>query len=198
MPQQYSTQEIMLLISKLPSLSQKKAPTLPQSTIAGFLSQTRNRFCLLDAIIDGARVKGYRPDPEVDWRSTNSHRRRVLTLDASRDGFRASLNLALGGGETFPVTTTLGGLGVGALSGGAGAFYSVAALLIELSRSVQPTRARTGDEVWHVEQLAKQGHDVFHVENFVLRDPFRAREGAAQAHEWIIHQSLRKIDWSLV
>lgn len=194
--QKYSTQELMILINKLPTLSDKKQPSISHSVISGFLAVETQRFCLIDATFEGGRLKGYKPDPKIDLRTTNSYRRKLLTFNLGSDGFRTSVNTALAGGETFPVLNTLGSIGIGFISGPAGIAYSVTTLLLDQSRNVQPVRARLGDEIWHVEELARKGTDVFHVESFHLIDPFRGENASVREGQWIVHQELRKINWS--
>ena len=194
--QKYSTQELMLLINKLPIITQSKGPKMISSVIAGFTARLQNRFRLIDAEFDGGKLAGFRPDPKIDLRTTNSFKRRLISFGSANHVFRQSLNRELAGGESYPVLGTFGGIGLGLVSGPAGIAFSLGVLLLDQSRTVQPVRARAGDEIWHVEQLARQGNNVYHVEYFVLIDPYRRLEVNQVQQEWIVHEERRRINWA--
>lgn len=188
----YNKQQLLLKLPTLPAATKKK---LVDSVIHGLMVGVRsNPHVLLD--LDASRgpwLQKFVPDPKVDLMTKNASRRKVLSLNPTHTGFMSSLNLALKGGEDYPLLTGLLGITTGLLSGGAGLLFSLVTIGVSASKVSQPIRARLGDEIWQVEILGKEGQKIMHLEYFVLVDPLRAKVPNL-ASEWVIHEDRKEVE----
>jgi len=116
--------------------------------------------------------------------------RKVMSLAAGVDtNFTYSLNTALLGGKSYPILNLFLGTIAGVASGGAGLIFSVATTAIDMGKTSQRVLARSGDEIWQVEEIGKIYQDgetkAFHINSYFLADPYR---GHANGKGWLIHE----------
>lgn len=188
-------------INRLSTLQPESGKRLPTSLIHGFSTRQGGTTSLIRT----ERIEG-------DWVGVprqgsaqligNPHaRRKVFTLDSSRQSFTESLNTALAGGESYPVLLAVLGTAAGAVSGGVGLLFTASTLGIDLGRRTRKVLARLGDEIWHVEEVGKTLEDnIFsadryvatHVSSYLLVDPYRSR-GAAGAKGWLLHEERKPV-----
>lgn len=77
-------------------------------------------------------------------------------MDPGQEGnYTFSLNTALLGGQSYPILDAILGTAVGVASGLAGLLFSIATTSINLQKTSQRVLARSGDEIWHVEEIGK-------------------------------------------
>ncbi|WP_019668326.1 hypothetical protein [Eudoraea adriatica] len=182
------------VIPILPSRVEKK---LDDSVMRGLMVSERNRYLLLNQIKTGGYSWGSADygfileDPSL---KTNSTRRRLMVIDKTREGFRASLNKSLsGGGGGNPVLDTLLGLAMGFVSGPAGVVWTgITTVLAFSNRDQQPVRVRNGDEIHHIEVIGMNGSKLEHMELIILVDPYRVK-AKRDIQQWIIHDKRTKI-----
>lgn len=88
-----------------------------------------------------------------------------------------SLNKALLGGETYPILSLLTGASLGVFSGTAGLLFSAATTTMDLNRTSTRVLARSGDVLYHVEEIGKvkdgNAYKMVHVSSYFIVDPFR-------------------------
>jgi len=62
----------------------------------------------------------------------------------------------------------------------------VASTGLSLTQTSQRVLARSGDEIWHVEEIGKVGMIATYVSSYILVDPYRWQ---APNKGWLIHES---------
>ena len=192
------------LLIKLPKLPGKVNRRLMSSTIAGLKAEragggfamTGDPHQLVDVRSGRHWFWGRQyhqiPDRDVDLQKTNVARRKLLTFGAQNQEFRKSVNKDLSGGETYPILTTILGLGVGFVSAGAGYLWTGFTATLLLASDSQPVRVRDGDEVHQLEIVGVRNGKFEYLEWIILVDPFRVK---ANCHikQWIIHDERQEV-----
>lgn len=117
------------------------------------------------------------------------HSQKLFTLSANRRDFMHELNLSLKGGRTPHPILML------ALGSATSFLFSAATAVLELYSTDVYVLARTGDEIWFVEQIGRveqrrriRGDQwvAMHVSSFFLYDPLRANSNGIKG--WLIHE----------
>ncbi len=128
----------------------------------------------------------------MDLLKTNVARRKLLTFGEPNQAFRKSVNKDLSGGESYPILTTILGLGAGFVSAGAGCLWTGFTTTLSLARDSQPVRVRDGDEVHQLEIVGVRGNTFEYLEWIILVGPFRVK---ANRHikQWIIHDERHEV-----
>lgn len=128
--------------------------------------------------------------------------RKVRTLAPGRNGnLTFSLNTALLGGNDYPILNAVLGTAVGLASFGAGLLFTIGTTAVSFSRTTQRVLARSGDEIWHVEEIGKvrknSTYKAIYVSSFFIVDPFRqlAHKAQSDSKGWLIHEE--RIELSL-
>jgi hypothetical protein len=192
------------LLNKLPKLPGKVDRRLMSSTIAGLkaeragggFSMTGDPRQLVDVKSSNHWFWGRQyhqvPDRDVDLLKTNVARRKLLTFSEKNQEFRRSVNKDLSGGESYPILTTILGLGAGFVSAGAGFLWTGFTTALSLARDTQPVRVRDGDDVHQVEIVGVRNGGLEYLEWIILVDPFRVK---ANRHikQWIIHDERHEV-----
>ena len=117
--------------------------------------------------------------------------RKVLTLKSIADeSFTDVLNSELLGGESYPVLSTVVGTITGLVSFGAGLLFAASTTRLNSHQASPRILARSGDEIWIIEEFGKVGGKSLHVQSFWLCDPYR---GQAAINGWLIHEERRDL-----
>lgn len=126
--------------------------------------------------------------------------RKIRTLDPGQEGnFTFSLNTALLGGQSYPILDAVLGTAVGVASGLAGLLFSIATTSINLQKTSQRVLARSGDEIWHVEEIGKVSSDgsykAIYVSSYFIVDPFRGHSLHTHSNGkgWLIHEEREEL-----
>jgi hypothetical protein len=122
-----------------------------------------------------------------------SIRRKVRVLSPYQVNKIAVLNDALLGGRSYPILTAALGIVGGAVSAGAGLIFTVATTAISYSTTAQRILARAGDEIWHVEEIGREGDKPVYVSAYFIQDPYRAGTPQAPAKGWLIHEERKEV-----
>ncbi len=100
------------------------------------------------------------------------------------------LNNELLGGESYPVLTATLDIATGVVSGGAGLLFTLATTGLTLANTTSRVLARTGDEIWHIEEIGKVGNKATYVSAFFIVDPFRKQ---TPGKGWLLHEEREEI-----
>lgn len=116
--------------------------------------------------------------------------RKVKTFKFGSEQTIKQLNTALLGGESYPVLTAILGTAAGFLSAGAGLLFTIATTGLSLANSAQRVLARSGDEIWHVEEIGKTGNKAIYISSYFIVDPYRKN---APGKGWLIHEERKNL-----
>ena len=187
--------QISKVFPKLPTLPPQVNKDLDSSVMRGLMASERNRYLLLNQIKNGYSwgVTAYGQTFDGTLK-TNSTRRKLMVIDATRENFRISINKSLsGGGGGNPVLDTLLGLGMGIIGGPAGMVWTGMTTVLAFSkRDQQPPRVRNGDEIYQIEVVGMNGNKLEHMELIILVDPYRVKANR-YIQQWIIHDERTEI-----
>lgn len=121
--------------------------------------------------------------------------RKIRTLAPGRDGnLTFSLNTSLLGGQNYPILNAALGTAVGLAGFGAGLLFTIGTTGLSLQQTSQRVLARSGDEIWHVEEIGKSliggSYKPVYVSSFFIVDPFRGQThlGQSDSKGWLIHE----------
>lgn len=190
------------LINQLDELQAHSGKSLPSPIIHGFKEHVAARGESPLQLIKPVFISNANWTTELrggveSLRKPNNRQavRRVMTLTPGQEhNFTYRLNTMLLGGENYPVLTAMLGTVAGLVSMGAGLIFTVATTALSLSRTSQRVLARSGDEIWQVEEVGKiqSGVDykLVHVSSYFIVDPFRSR---ANAKGWLIHEERQEV-----
>lgn len=117
-------------------------------------------------------------------------RRKVYTLQQGSIQVLNKLNKELLGGESYPVLTTALGIAGGAISGGAGLLFTLATTGLSLANTSSKVLARPGDEIWHIEEIGKEGNKAIYLSAFFIVDPYRKQ---TPNKGWLIHEEREEL-----
>jgi len=104
-----------------------------------------------------------------------------------------ALNHELLGGDSYPVLTTALGIAGGVVSGGGSILFSVALTGLSLAQKASKVLARQGDEIWHIEEIGKDGKKAIYVSSFFIVDPYRK---TSKSKGWLIHEERHELTLS--
>ncbi|VAW61738.1 hypothetical protein MNBD_GAMMA08-981 [hydrothermal vent metagenome] len=96
-----------------------------------------------------------------------------------------ALNRELSGGESYPILTTALGIAGGFVSGGGSILFSAALTGLSLAQKTSKVLARQADEIWHIEEIGKEGDKAVYVSSFFIAAPFRKN---SKSKGWLIHE----------
>jgi len=96
-----------------------------------------------------------------------------------------ALNHELSGGDSYPVLTTALSIAGGLVSGGGSILFSIAVTGLSLAQKASKVLARQGDEIWHIEEIGKEGNKAIYVSSYFIVDPYRK---TARSKGWLIHE----------
>jgi hypothetical protein len=174
------------ILQRLKPLKAPSGRRLSESIIAGMTqSFTQARYQLMHSTRGSGG--GIVHVPRAGALDNPKARRKLMTIQTGPEtGFTMLLNDGLLGGESYPVLNAVLGTVAGAASAGAGLIFTVMTTALDVSRTTQRVLARSGDELWQVEEIGKTNDGaVVHVGSYFLSDPFR--QGAA-VKGWLIHE----------
>ncbi|MGD8785761.1 MAG: hypothetical protein PVG75_15050, partial [Thioalkalispiraceae bacterium] len=121
----------------------------------------------------------------------NRHsRRRVKILSHANKHIINKLNTELLGGQSYPVLTAALGIAAGAVSAGAGLIFTVATTWLSLANTTYRVLSRTGDEIWHVEEIGKENNKPVYVSAYFIVDPYRI---TTNSRGWLIHEERHEV-----
>jgi len=118
-------------------------------------------------------------------KENTSSRRKTRTLFSESDPLIKTLNHELSGGDSYPVLTTALGIAGGFFSGGGSILFSAAVTGLSLAQKASQVLARHGDEIWHIEEIGKEGDNAVYVSSFLIVDPYRKH---SDSKGWLIHE----------
>ena len=120
--------------------------------------------------------------------------RQLKSLHAGLEGnYTNLLNTALLGGTSYPILEAVLGTGIGFVFGGAALLFTVGTVGLSLSRTSHRVLARSGDQLWQVEQIGHYNGNTVHVSGYFLFDPFR--NGSFRGgNGWLIHEQRQVLD----
>jgi len=163
-------------------------------------SMTRARYQLIRSRNNPSGA-GFLPEPTNGASSLSNAKntqsiRKLMTVSPAtgEDGFTFSLNTALLGGKSYPILNAVLGTAAGAVSMGAGLLFTVASTALSLAQTSQRVLARSGDELWQVEEIGKKESRIIHVGSYFLVDPYRGRGGQSRIKGWLIHEERTELD----
>jgi hypothetical protein len=190
------------VLNQLKELQSDSGIYLPQATTAGFkahLESNGNRAIELVQPVQIANAHWTmkpRNGSSSLAKKENIHReRRVMTLSvAQEENFTYRLNTALLGGKSYPVLTAVLGAASGIASMGAGLLFAAATTGLDVMKPSNRVLARTGDEVWQVEEIGKitngSAPKAIHINSYFLVDPYRKQ---TLKKGWLIHETRSEI-----
>ncbi|MGD8941224.1 MAG: hypothetical protein PVJ72_17715 [Gammaproteobacteria bacterium] len=190
------------ILSQLADLQPSSGKTLKTSIIHGFHGHLSYSGLNPIQLITSTQVANmnwkYKPRYGAASLAEPKNRqavRKVMTLAAGQENnFTYSLNTALLGGESYPILTALLGTAAGIASFGAGLLFTAATTGLSLAQTSQRVLARSGDEIWQVEEIGKVRDggslNAVHVNAYFLVDPYR---GQSYAKGWLIHEEREEL-----
>lgn len=160
--------------------------------VRGYLQDREKPLSLVEMVMVSNGLWKAKPRNGVQSLTNPKNRqaiRRVKTLSAGKEQLINELNTNLLGGVSYPVLTAVLGTAAGIASGGAGLLFTAATTGLSLKNTVQRVLARTGDEIWQVEEIGKSGKTAVYVSSYFIVDPYRFQ---TQSKGWLIDE--RRID----
>jgi hypothetical protein len=183
------------IINQLQPLQEESGKSL-SPVITAYLQNTAQPRALVDTIMiaNGKWVVKPRAGASSLLKPQNRQSiRKVKTLSAGYEHIIKQLNTALLGGESYPVLTAVLGTAAGFASAGAGLLFTIATTALSLGNTVQRVLARTGDEIWHVEEIGKVGNKAMYISSYFIVDPYRNQ---APNKGWLIHEEREEVQLS--
>ncbi len=116
-----------------------------------------------------------------------SVRRKVRVLSEHDQNKLSVLNDALLGERSYPILMAALGIAAGTVAG-AGLIFTATTTALSYANTAQRILARAGDEIWHVEEIGREGDKPVYVSAFFIQDPYRAGTPRAPAKGWLIHE----------
>jgi len=182
---------------QLTELQPDSGQRLPTSIISGF--HNSNGSQLVTPVL---KSSGWYKAPKYGaanlLRNLNS-RQKLLTIRAASSF--PSLNRALKGGTSYPILTAALGTGVGMISGGAGFLFGAFSLGVDLGRRDSDVLARSGDEIWQIEEIGKVrktgffsngGYVAMHLSSYLLVDPYRSNSNT-DIKGWLLSEERTEV-----
>jgi len=182
---------------QLPELQKSFDRRITKTVIARIQNQSRPQ-ALVDAVMianGNWAVKPKNGASSLSQLNNQQSIRKVKTLWPGEEGnVTYQLNSALLGGSSYPILTTALGIAAGFSSAGAGLLFTIGTTGLSLTQTSQRVLARTGDEIWHVEEIGKVKnggtYEAVYVTSFFLVDPFRRQ---APTKGWLIHEERKNL-----
>ena len=94
------------------------------------------------------------------------------------------------GGESYPILTTALSIAGSVVSGGASLLFSLATTGLSLTKTTSKVLARLDDEIWHIEEIGKEGNKAVYLSAFFIVDPYRKQ---ALSKGWLIHEEREEL-----
>lgn len=182
------------IISQLQPLQKKSNKWLNQ-VVVSYLQDTEKPLALVQQKRVANAQWGVVPRKGISSLSIKENcfsRRKVKTLSLQNQHIVRHLNTGLLGGSGYPVLTAALGIAGGAISAGAGLIFTVATTALNLGNTAQRVLARLDDEIWHVEEIGKEGEKPVYVSAYFIVDPYRSNNSAS-AKGWLIHEERHEI-----
>jgi len=104
-----------------------------------------------------------------------------------------ALNHDLSRGDSYPVFTTALGIATGAVPGVGGIvsiLFSVGVTGLSLAQKASKVLARQADEIWHIEEIGKEGNKAVYVSSYFIVAPYR-RDSNSKG--WLIHEERHEL-----
>ena len=180
------------IINQLQELQKDSGKHL-SPVITGYLQDHGEPRALVETVLVANGKWGVKPKAGASSLLKAQNRqikRKVKTLSTSYDHIINQLNTSLLGGESDPVFTAVLGNAAGVASGGAGLIFTIATTGLSLANTVQRVLARTGDEIWQVEEIGKVGNKATYVSSYFIVDPYRNQ---TQSKGWLIHEERQEV-----
>jgi hypothetical protein len=190
------------IIYNLSELQEQSNKRLKRSTVFGIQDRKNPRVLVKHQFIHATKlatkpIKG--AELLLDPKNTQSLRK-IRTMDPGQEGnFTSSLNTALLGGQSYPILDAVIGATVGVASGFAGLLFSAATTALDLQKTSQRVLARSGDEIWHVEEIGKvrngSSYKAVYVSSYFIVDPFRGHSLHTHSNGkgWLIHEEREEL-----
>lgn len=151
---------------------------------------------LVEPVLVSSGKYSVKPIKGASSLSTQNNRqsmRKVKTLSGGHEPVINALNKELLGGESYPILTTALGIAAGAISGGGALLFTLATTGLSLANTASKVLARPGDEIWHIEEIGKNGTKAVYVSSFFIVDPYRKQ---APTKGWLIHEEREEVTLS--
>lgn len=194
-----ATEKILRNLSELQEQSSKK---LSWSTIAGIKNREKPRTLVVKEFVNSLKwatkpIKG--AESLLDPKNTQSIRK-IRTMDPGQEGNSTfSLNTALLGGQSYPILDAVLGITVGFAGNIAGLLFSVTTTALNMKKTSQRVLARSGDEIWHVEEIGKVrsggSYKAVYISSYFIVDPFRGQSLHTHSNGkgWLIHEEREEL-----
>jgi len=180
------------IVNQLHQLQEESGKSL-SPVIVSYLQDSSRPRALVETVLVANGKWGVKPREGVSSLTKSANRqsiRKVKTLSPGFEHITKQLNTALLGGESYPVLTAVLGTVVGFASAGAGLLFTVATTGLSLANTIQRVLARTGDEIWHVEEIGKVGNKAMYVSSYFIVDPYRSQ---TPNKGWLIHEEREEV-----
>jgi len=180
------------ILNQLQGLQNKSNKKLNPTIISLLQDHSVPRALVESALVSSGKyaVKPVRGASSLTAPNNRFSRRKVSTLQASSIHSLNTLNKELLGGESYPVLTATLGIASGAISGGASLLFTLATTGISLANTTSKVLARPGDEIWHIEEIGKEGNKAVYLSAFFIVDPYRKQ---SPNKGWLIHEEREEL-----
>lgn len=183
---------------QLTELQPDSGQSLPTSIIYGLHSSMGSH--LVKPVLKGGKWYQEPKFGAANLLQNLNSRQKLLVIGASSP-FTSSLNSALKGGASYPILTAALGAGVGMISSGAGLLFSAFSVGVDLGRRDSEVLARSGDEIWQIEEIGKEmrssffskdGYVAMHVSSYFLVDPYRSNSNT-DIKGWLLSETRSEV-----
>lgn len=179
-------------ISQLQELQKQSRKRLSSVAVAAIQSNSKPRTLVKSTLVANglfslSPIKGAKSLQNLNNKTA---RRKVKTFSPGSEHIMSILNKELLGGDSYPILTAALGIATGAVSAGAGLFFTVATTGITLAKTANKALARQGDEIWHIEEIGKSGNKAIYISSYILVDPYRKQ---SIEKGWLIHEEREEL-----
>jgi hypothetical protein len=183
------------IISQLQELQKKSNKKLNPTIISTLQDHAKPRALVEATLVSSGKfaIKPVKGTSSLSTINNRFSRRKVSTLQVSSIHALNKLNKELLGGESYPVLTTALGIAGGVISGGASLLFTLATTGLSLANTTSKVLARPGDEIWHIEEIGKEGNKAIYLSAFFIVDPYRKQ---APNKGWLIHEEREELTLS--
>lgn len=175
------------ILFSLSELRKQSAKSLSPTTIGLIQSHTLPRALVTPVRIANANwaVKPLNGASSLIDPKNRQLKRKVKTLSIGHEQTITLLNRSLLGSESYPILTTALGIAGGFVSSGGSLFFGIATTALSATNTSYQVLARTGDEIWHVEEIGKVDNKATYVSSYFIEDPYRRH---SLNKGWLIHE----------
>lgn len=180
------------ILNQLQELQQKSGKNLHPVVLATLQDHSNPRTLVKSSLIANGQhvLKPVNGTSSLTNPRNRSSRRKVNTLNQAPTLILNKLNTALLGGERYPILTAAIGIAGAAISGGAGLLFTLSTTGLALANTAGKVLARPGDEIWHIEEIGKEGNKAIYISAFFIVDPYRKQ---APDKGWLIHEERKEV-----